>query len=455
MFKLSFTTDLTSIRERIAGAKQRVPVLNGETRAYINFDNATSTPALLDVVKNVDALMDWYAGASDAVGFKSRITAQAYDDARTIITQFVGANPREHIVIFGKNGSEANNTLAQCLRLREEDIILTSLLEPHSNDLPWRGVASVDRVAVNALGELDEADFERKLEQHKGHVKLVAISGASILTGDLPFIHRLAEKAHAAGAHILVDAALLAARRPLSIGALNDPAHLDYVSISAHRMYAPYGTGALIARRDTFEQCDPDFNSTPEFVTHESVEWAELPQRDEPGTPNIVGVVALATALRTLEAIGLSVIADHEIELTAYTLGRLRTVKDIQIYGNSNLDSANRRLGIIPINIKDMPHSLVAAILSVEFGIGVRSGLFDAHPYAMYLLDLPSQVTKDHGLVRISFGMYNTAEEVDVLIDALQRIARGRYYGRYQQDAETGEFRALDWNPDPRRYFRI
>ncbi len=464
------TTDLSAVRERIVGIKQRVPLLNGEARTYVNLDNAASTPALSDVLDTINAFMHWYSSVHRGTGFKSRVATQAYDDARKIVAHFVGANDREHVVIFGKNTSEAINKLARRLPLSKDDVVLVSLLEHHSNDLPWRGAATVDHVTANALGELDEADFDHKLKHYRGRLKLVAVTGASNVTGFLPPIHRLAEKAHAAGAQILVDCAQLAPHRPIAMGALDDPAHLDYVALSAHKMYAPFGAGALIGRRDTFEHGAPDYSGggTIEIVTVDAVEWSAPPDRDEAGSPNVVGAVALAAAVKALQAIGMTAIADHESELTAYTLERLRAIDGVQIYGDPDPGSTRNRLGVIPFNVKGMSHFLAAAILGAEFGIGARNGCFCAHPYLLHLLGLSPQESNDvrqhilandrrdmPGMVRVSFGMYNTAEEVDVLIDAVGRIARGKYYGRYQQAAASGEYRALDWNPDLSHYFRL
>ena len=470
MLKPSLTANMTAVRERIVGVRQRVPTLDGETRPYVNLDNAASTPVLQDVLDTVNAFMHWYSSVHRGTGFKSRVATQAYDDARAIVARFVGANPQEHVVIFGKNTSEAINKLARRFPLAKDDVVLVSQLEHHSNDLPWRAVATVDHIAAGALGELDEADFDRKLDQHRGRLKLVAVTGASNVTGFLPPIHRLAEKAHAAGARILVDGAQLAPHRPISMGALDDPAHLDYVALSAHKMYAPFGTGALIGRRDTFETGAPEYSGggTIEIVTLDSVDWSAPPDRDEAGSPNVVGAVALAAAVKALQSIGMAAIADHEAELTAYTLGRLKSIGSVRIYGDLDPTSTSSRLGVVPFNVDGISHFKVAAILGAEFGIGVRNGCFCAHPYLLHLIGLSREeseaVRRDiladdrremPGLVRVSFGMYNTAEEVDVLIDAVGRIARGAYYGRYEQDARSGEYRAVGWNPDLNHYFRL
>lgn len=467
----SAAQELSALRERVVGIHTRVPLLNNdETRPYINFDNAASTPALKDVLDTVNEFMLWYSSVHRGTGFKSRVATQAYDDAHRIVAEFVGANLKDHAVIFGKNTTEAVNKLSYRLPLTKDDVVLVSLLEHHSNDLPWRARATVEHIRADELGRLDENDLDRLLVKYAGRVKLVAITGASNVTGHLPDVHRIAEKAHKAGAQILVDTAQLAPHRRVSMGALDDPAHLDYVTLSAHKMYAPFGTGALIGRKDTFEQGEPEYRGggTIEIVTIDHVEWAGAPDRDEAGSPNVAGAVALAAAIKVINKIGMNVIAEHEAELTAYTLDALSGIDGLQLYGDVDPANAANRLGVIPFNIKGMSHFLVAAILGAEWGIGVRNGCFCAHPYLLHLLGLSAEesnrVRRDilandrsdmPGLTRISFGLYNTPEEIDVLRQALINIARGKYYGRYVQDAQSGEYHAVNWKPDLSRYFRL
>jgi selenocysteine lyase/cysteine desulfurase len=467
---MSAPTDLLNVRKRIVGIDQQVPVLGGSTRPYINFDNAASTPTLQDVLDTVNEFMRWYSSVHRGTGFKSRVATQAYDDARRIVADFVGANLNDHTVIFGKNTTDAINKLSYRLPLQKDDVVLVSLLEHHSNDLPWRAQTRVEHIKADELGRLDAADLERLLAVYQGRVKLVAITGASNVTGHLPDIHAIATKAHAAGAEILVDCAQLAPHRRVVMGDLNDPAHLDYVSISAHKMYAPFGTGALIGRRDTFEKGEPEYRGggTIEIVTTEHVEWAGAPDRDEAGSPNVVGAVALAATIKALNQIGMEVIAEHEAELTAYALDQLKLIAPLKIYGETDVTTVHNRLGVIPLNVTGMSHFLAAAILGTEYGIGVRNGCFCAHPYLLHLMRLTSEesdrVRHDilsnnrrdmPGLVRISFGMYNTAAEVDVVVQALRRIAHGNYAGKYVQDVQSGEYHAVNWQPDLAQYFRL
>jgi len=450
---------------------QQVPRLDGSLGRYINFDNAASTPPLRAVEAAVRGFMPWYSSVHRGTGFKSQLATHAYEQARAITLGFVGADPDKHVCIFGKNTTEAINKLARRFPFQEgRDVVLVSMMEHHSNDLPYRAVARVVHVAVKPNGELDEADFDQKLAQYAGQVALVSISGASNVTGYINPTHRLAEKAHAAGAQILVDAAQLAPHRAVQMGALEDPAHFDYLAISAHKLYAPYGTGALIGRRDTFEQGAPDLRGggTVEIVTEDTVEWSAPPDREEAGSPNVVGAVALAAAIKTLQTAGMAAVAEHEAELTAYALRRLGALASVEILGDTDPNRAHERLGVIPFNIRGVPHFLTAAILGYEFGIGVRNGCFCAHPYILHLLGLSPEETarvRDEmlahdrsempGLVRASFGLYNTVEEVEALAQALEKIARGEYLGRYHQVKASGDYVPEGWDPQFETYFAL
>jgi cysteine desulfurase / selenocysteine lyase len=470
MNKLNSHAQFQPLRDRIVGIDQKVPLLDGSMQPYINLDNAASTPVLRDVLETVNQFMNWYSSVHRGSGFKSRVATQAYEDARSIVARFVGASPDEHIVIFGKNTSEAINKLSFRLPFGPDDIVLVSQMEHHSNDLPWRARAKVVHIDVDASGRLDIAHFEELLARHAGRVRLVAITGASNVTGYMPDIHSLAKMAHAAGAQILVDCAQLAPHRSVDMGHLADPGHLDYVTISAHKMYAPFGTGALIARRDTFDQGEPEYRGggTIDFVSLDSITWADAPDRDEAGTPNVVGAVALAAAIIALNDIGMDRIASHEAELTSYALDRMAEIDGMQIYGDADPLRASQQLGVIAFNLTKHPHALVAAILGTEFGIGVRNGCFCAHPYLINLLGMRGdevQLVRSGmadgnrsampGMVRASFGMYNSIADVDSLVRAVGRISDGDFQGNYSQDPTTGDFSANDWAANTSDYFRL
>ena len=460
---MSQATHGTGFRELFVGTEIDVPVLGGGRRRYINFDNAASTPPLKVVRDGVDVFLDHYASVHRGTGFKSQLSTWAYEQARAQVLSFVGGEAGSHVCIFGKNTTEALNKLARRMRLQPGDVILTTEMEHHSDDLPFRGVARVVHAGCLDDGRLDEEDFDRKLSALRGQVRLVAVTGASNVTGYINPVQRLAAKAHAAGAWISVDAAQLAPHRRVDIGPLDDPEHFDFLALSGHKLYAPFGTGALVGRRDLFEEGDPDQRGggTVEIVTLDDVVWAEPPDRDEAGSPNVVGAVALGLALQALEAIGMDRVAAHEAELTAHALERLSRIDKVRIYGDPRPETATERLGAIPFQVAGLSHFLVAAILGYEFGIGVRSGCFCAHPYVLRLLGLSegeSRQVRDRmtnhdkrdmpGLIRMSFGLYNTIDEVDRFVEALEQIARGNYSGRYHQEQATGEFTPEGWAPD-------
>jgi cysteine desulfurase/selenocysteine lyase len=462
---------LNDHRPLFVGLDALIPLMDGTSRCYTNLDNAASTPSLKAVQQTVDDFLVYYSSVHRGTGFKSQLSTHAYEQARLIALKFVGANPKDHTCIFGKNTTEAINKVARRFPFTSDrNIVLTTGMEHHSNDLPWRAAAQVIHVGLTPDGRLDEDDFDMNLSRHTDKVALVAITGASNVTGFINPIHRLARKAHAAGALLLVDCAQLAPHRKIDMLPLDHPEHLDFITISAHKMYAPFGTGALIGRKDIFEHGDPDMTGggTVEIVTLDNVVWSGPPEREEAGSPNTVGAVALAAAIQLLEGVGMDQVAHHESILTQYTLEGLRRIPGAQVFGDNDPSNAENRLGVIPIQLKHIPHFLAAAILGYEFGIGVRSGCFCAHPYILHLLGLSNEEATDvrqrmlagdrsdmPGLIRASFGLYNTLEDVDTLLDALMHISKGDYQGNYIQDRATGEYSPVGYQPDFAEFFKI
>jgi cysteine desulfurase / selenocysteine lyase len=459
---------IDTVRQQIVGIEAQVPLLDGSQRQYVNFDNAASTPALRPVYDKVNEFLTWYSSVHRGAGFKSQVATDAYELAHDLVGCFVGANLETNTVIFVKNTTEAINKLARRLSLQTDDVVLCSLMEHHSNDLPWRQQAQLHHIAVHDDGGLDEEDFDRLLRRYAGRIKLVAVSGASNVTGFLNRIHRLAEKAHAAGARILVDAAQLAPHRAIDMRPDDHPGHLDFVALSAHKMYAPYGSGALIGPTSLFATGTPDVvgGGTVDIVTVDDVRWAGPPDRDEAGSPNVVGAVAMAQAVLSLQEIGMGALARHEATLTAHALRRLRAIDGVELYGLTDPDRAEERVGVIPLTVRGVDHYKVAAVLGFEGGIGVRNGCFCAHPYILRLLKVPEREALHHqqeiqdgvrstlpGLVRISFGCYNTVAEIDHLAEVLARIAAGDCQAEYEQDARSGAYWPRGHAPNYEDYF--
>ncbi len=461
---------INNVHENIVGIDAKVPLLDGIHHTYINLDNAASTPVLRPVLDTVNEFMNWYSSVHRGTGFKSQISTQIYDEAHQIACEFVGADPSTNVAIFGKNATESLNKLANRYPFEKGDVVLTTIMEHHSNDLPWRKVAQVDHVQVDNTGALNETHLQALLDHYRDRVRLVVVTGASNVTGYINPIHRIAQKAHKAGAEIVVDAAQLAPHRTIDVRADDDPQHIDYVVMSAHKMYAPFGCSALIGPRTTFLEGTPDMvgGGTVDIVTVSDVEWADLPDREEAGSPNVVGAVAQAKAMLCLKQIGMDAIAQHEAKLTAHLLKKMARLDGLRLYGLADSERTQERVGVVSFSIEGISHYLVAAILSAEGGIAVRNGCFCAHPYLFQLLEMTekqsnayrSQVmagTKANlpGLVRVSFGCYNTEAEVDWLIEILERILHGQYRGQYIQDPVRGEYRPLDFEVSPDAYFHI
>jgi len=442
-------------RVDVCGQESLVPLHNGKLVSYINLDNAASTPAFSYVEEKVSEFLSWYSSVHRGTGFKSLLSTHAMEAGRYQLMEFVDADMEEDCVIFVKNTTEAINKLANRLDLTKEDVVLTTLMEHHSNDLPWRSKATTIHVEILEDGTLDLVDLEQKINLYKDRLRLVTVTGASNVTGVMPPIYDIAEMAHTAGAQILVDCAQLAPHRKIVMGPTTSSRHLDFIALSGHKIYAPFGTGALIGSKRTFSKGAPDYSGggTIEVVTHDSVYWAAPPQRDEAGSPNVIGVIALAASLQTLSSLGMESVANHEGDLTAYALEELGRLAEVRIFGPAKFDSLKDRLGVIAFSVAGVPHAKVAAILSFEGGIGVRNGCFCAHPYILRLLEVSPNDVEMHvsnvlkgnrsqlpGLVRVSFGIYNTRADIDALIEMLQKILIGDYKDDYQLDTATGEY---------------
>jgi len=459
---------IENIREQIVGIDEHVPLIDGTTARYINFDNAASTPTLQPVLDAINRFMPWYSNIHRGTGFKSQISTHLYEQSREIVRDFFHVRDDEHTIIFGKNSTEAINKLARRMPLTKEDVVLCSKMEHHSNDLPWRMRATVKHVEIDDMGRLDMDDLRSKLEKYKGKVRLVAITGASNVSGYVNPVHEIARLVHSHDAEIMVDAAQLAPHRKIDMGEQDDPGHIDYLAFSAHKIYAPFGLGVLIANRKAFAGGEPDYvgGGTVSIVSIDHVFWADVPESEEAGTPNVPGAIALGKALQVCNEIGMDAIAEHEALLTTYALQKLAKVPGLTVYGSSDPHDVENRLGVISFNMKGLDHALVAAMLNYESGIGVRNGCFCAHPYIKCLLhvsqeesDLMESRILQHdrssipGAVRMSFGMYNVEEEIDAIVEALQRIARGEYRGTYKMNHSTGEYEVQEFGMPFDKYF--
>lgn len=431
----------TNYRELIIGTETKIPLSNGQMVTSINFDNAATTPPFSSVLESVVSFAPWYSSIHRGTGYKSQYSSELYEKSRDIIRDFVKAEPG-NTVVFIKNTSEAINKLSYRLFNKDKrSVILSTYMEHHSNDLPWRNKYDVDYVKVDENGRLSIHDLEKKLRKYKKKVALVTVTGASNVTGYKNPINDIAELVHEYNAKIMVDAAQLIAHSCVDMKPDSSSQHIDYIAFSAHKMYAPFGAGVLIGPEYDFIKGEPEYRGggTIDIVTHDLIRWAEPPHKDEAGTPNIMGVVALSEAIKTLNSIGMSNLEAYECSLSEYALTKLTAVPGIQLYCDTDLRD---RVGIIPFNIEGLPHQIVASALSAESGIAVRNGCFCAQPYVQRLMKIPRNEIRRRiknpslphpGMVRLSFGLYNNYDEIDVLVQKLYDISSNKevYAERY------------------------
>lgn len=433
-------TQPTSYSHLFLGLDTQVPLAAGGSVPGINFDNGATTPPLRSVLEEINRFAPLYGSVHRGAGYKSVVSSQIYEQARTEVLRFVGGDPRTDTVIFVKNTTEALNKLANRIQNKnKKEVILTTWMEHHSNLLPWREKFDVDYIEIDEQGRLRMDDLRAKLERYQGAVKLVTVTGASNVTGHRNPIHKIAEISHRYGARICVDGAQLVPHAPVDMRPSHSIEHIDFLAFSAHKMYAPFGTGVLIGPRIFFDQGAPDYQGggTAQMVTPDRVLWYDAPAKEEAGTPNLMGVVALVAAIRTLSAIGMKKVLQHEEGLLGYAYERLRWMEGITFYGGIplNQQQLSQRIGVISFNVEGLFHEDVAEYLAKEGGIAVRNGCFCAQPYVQRLLHISRQEMEHHianpslphpGMVRVSLALYNTKEEIDIFLDVLGRIAGSR-----------------------------
>jgi len=432
-------------REHFAGVDLPVPVSGGGTVTGINFDNAASTPPLKRVRDAVNGFSEVYSSVHRGTGYKSRLATEAYEHARELVAHFLGVDEHSQVVIFVKGTTDALNRIAaEQARLDGRQVLVTEM-EHHADLLPWR-----HRSGHVMVGHIDLDAIDRELKAAAGKIGLVAVCGASNVTGFVSPIHEVAELAHRHGALVSVDAAQLAPHHRIDIRPASDPGHLDFVSFSGHKMYAPYGAGVLVAPRDFFSGAPEVMGGGAiSIVTWDDTVWADLPDREEAGSPNVIGAVALGVAIDTLLELGFEEMLRHEVELGATLLARLGRIPGVGVLGGVEGSSGRARLGLASFVVDGLHHGLVAAALSHEWGIAVRNGCFCANPYVFHLLHMDKkavdavegEVNAGHrkalpGAVRASLAPYNTSTEVERFVEAVTQIARGKLNATYEQAAD-------------------
>ena len=444
---------------------RQIRLPDGSVMPFINLDNAASTQPLDIVAQKTAEFLSYYSSVHRGSGYLSELSTRAFEEARQQLFAFVGASPELDTAIFVKNTTEAINKLANRFEWLPDDVVIISEMEHHSNDLPWRKKARVVKARVDISGALDLDDLRVKITEHAANLKLVAITGASNVTGYINDLRAIARLAHTYGAPLLVDAAQLAPHRRIHMMPHDHPEHLDFIAFSGHKMYAPFGCGVLIGPKEFFQTGAPDYcgGGTVRSVTKDSVIWAPPPERDEAGSPNVVGAVAMGIAAAVLSKTGMRQVALHEQRLLEKLLAGLRRIPNLTLYGSAF--AGPNRLGVVAFNIQGLHHLSAARALAGEAGISVRNGCFCAHPYVHRLLDLSPEEIAHYsklagqgnlavvpGMVRISIGLYNNENDIEKAIAAIAELAQNpRHYAQKYRD--TAAFN--EQITDPRRFFKV
>ncbi len=413
----------------VVGADLTVPLVTGGTLPYANLDYAASAPALAPVAEHVATALPYYASVHRGAGYASQVSTALLENSRASVARFFDART-DDVVVFTRNTTDALNLLAGAVP--DGGRVLYLDVEHHANLTVWQrhGHAALEAAPTlrETIAALDDALAATP-------TALVAVTGASNVTGELPPIDQLAAVAHRHGARIAVDAAQLAAHRRVSLAASD----LDYIAFSGHKLYAPYGAGALIGRRDWLDAAPAYLagGGAVREVTVASTAWATAPARHEAGTPNVLGAAALAKACETLAALSEARVEQHEAALRSRLLAGLDRHAQISVLRIWE-DSADA-VGVVAFTVAGYDAGLVAACLSAEHAIGVRDGRFCAHPLLARLGLGPD------GAVRASFGVGSTAAHVDRLLAALDRLlSQGPDWSYERVD---GRYRPVD---DPR-----
>ena len=405
-----------SAQPTLESVRAEFPILareiEGQPLAYLDSAATSQKPESV-----IEAISSYYRNSNANVHRSMhQLAAEAeelYERGRSRVAALVGAEPGE--VVFVRNATEAIN-LVRFTWAREHlgpgDAVLITAMEHHSNVVPWQlaceeSGARLEYLEIDAQGRLDLSDLDERLARG---VKLLAVTHVSNVVGTINPVAEISERAHAAGATVLIDGAQAVPQFPVEVRATG----ADFYAFTGHKMYGPTGIGALWARRDLLEEMPPFLGggSMIKAVADDHSTWAAPPAKFEAGTPAIAEAAGLAAAVDFMTGLGVEALRAHEQELTAYALERLSTMPGVTVYGP--MDAAERG-ALVSFTVEGIhPHDL--AEICNRSGVAIRAGHHCAQPL-MRRLGVPATA-------RASFGVYNTPAEVDRLADALEGAQR-------------------------------
>lgn len=422
---------IDDLRKLFVGLDKKVNI-NGKGRIVpINFDNAATTPPFKRVVKRVLETTEYYGSIARGDGQKSQYCSDLYEECRRYILKYFNAPEEIYTAIFVGNTTDGLNKLSNILINNKEDIVITTRMEHHSNDLPWRNKCDLKYVEVNEDGRININEIKELIERYKEKVKYITITGASNVTGYINDIRKISGLIHKYGGKIIVDGAQLVPHKKIYMYKKDSLENIDFLVFSGHKIYAPLGSGAIIGLRKDFNNNLPDTKGggTVEYVIDNNQLWLNTPEKNEAGTPNLFGAVAIMEAMKEIEKIGFERIEKNEKELLQYLINGLKELNRVKLYADN--DCIDDRLGILVFTIDGMKYYEVGEKLSEIKAIGVRQGGFCSHPYTRRVLGIPNNQLQEYinkngipGLVRVSLGIYNSKKEANIFLETVELLCR-------------------------------
>jgi len=466
----------SSLKKQFVGLDTQYPLATGKMQRRIYLDSGASSLMFRPAMKTVAAYLAHYANTHTTVHSSAKITSAAMAWANEMVLDFVNAPAPDYVCAFlGSGTTAAANRVAQGLAATRagKEVVLVSSMEHHSNDLPHRHhskiVEHIPLVGEGAHpGQVDLDALEGLLKRHAGKVNYIAVTGVSNVTGILNPLADMAQLAHAHGALMVVDGAQMVAHAPVDLAGCD----IDFFIFSGHKVYAPGSPGVMVGRRELVEAMSP--TQLGGGMVGAVSKWGydlatSLEDREQAGTPNIPGTLALACVLSALNKLGMDEVFEREKALAQWTLQQFANIPGVTVYG----DLAIERVGTITFNVDGVGHGLVAAILNDYHGIAVRNECFCAHPYVQDMLkdsfsELAEQaVSLDNaamealfqvhrGMVRASFGLYTDQRDIEQLVAAVSDISQhaDQYCQQYQALA-SGQYQHIEYNPVPEQLFDI
>ncbi len=432
---------LASLQASFIGRDTEYPTVDGNRGPRIYLDSAASTLMMAPAYDVGHEFLEHYASTHSDLHYAARGASHAFEWAHEKVLEFVGASADNYCCFFAGSGATAgfNRMAASLSRARpERDVVLVSEMEQHSNDLPHRH-HTAEVVHIPCLGEferygaLDMQKLQALVDKYGDRINYIAVTGASNVSGAITPLAEVAAMVHAVGAYLIVDASQMIAHAPVHM----DNADIDILVFSGHKIYAPGSPGAVIAKNELLNAIKPaelGGGMVDDVYITEYMPTATLPDREEAGTPNIVGAITLGAVLDLLTRVGMDAVRAKEIDLIDYAWRELSKIDDVTLYGPDPAEIP--RTGTLTFNIKGFDHGLTAAALNDYHNIQVRNGCFCAHPYVRELLkkelwemdidpDAPNaeaDVERKRGMARASLGLYTTQADLEALVAAVRDL---------------------------------